>query len=1015
MRNTQASVSFVDANTIQLRLDLGTILQGAQTTTRPPGGTVGADGWLTIDNKLVGRVSGPNGEYFMPLDTFRASSLADLFKVSDVGGTLRAAVDAPGRWTVMVNGAEVEVELVSRKSHILDTARTDIFGFDFATTENVFLRLATPLKVGDDISIKFDDADFTPLTADYVPAQVVSEAIHVNLQGFDPNDAHKVAYLSSWNGWSVDASDPEGGNAVPTEFRAGTDWRVVNSETGQTVLRGQIEMFQDASAGTKGDLNFQGTDVWAIDFSALDDAGTYHVVVQGVGRSNDFEVADTHWDELYELGMSGYYNQRSGIALDEPFTNWERPSSMSPQDGQVIYETTLKLSDTNMGYDLTRPSPFDLFDGAMTGRTVTDAWGGWHDAGDWDRRTPHLETVRKMTELWELSGRYQEISNLSIPENGDAIPDVLNEALWTLDMFRRLQNADGGVSGGIESEEHPRFGDGSWGESLRVFTYAADAWTTYEYAAAAAKMANALEGYDPTLAATYRASALKAMTWAEANRPTGEAYDTTHQTSRNLAAAELYALTGNERWNTLYQATTVYDGDTSGVQWFEHQYEAAFVYARIDRPGVNTTLAQAGENVLLAEATRYATEWDTGGFGYSLNPYAPHAWGQSGQSMDEAADFFIRAHALTGQQRWLTEAQSEAQYLLGANPLNMSFLTGLNGRGPERILNVDAETMGEGPPPGITIYGDYNIRDLGYDWFHGVMDPAVWPNFYDIPVTESFNAFEFFVPSTEYTVMQGMQDTMFVTGYLAAQGMRNAIRGTAGADTLDGTGRDDIFLGGQRGDLVRGAAGDDRAGGGSGNDTLVGDAGNDSLFGEAGEDQVRGGSGNDVVIGGAGIDGLRGGAGNDVVIGGTEADVLNGNDGNDTLLGGAAADRLLGDVGRDILWGDAGRDTLSGGAGRDSLSGGTGTDDLRGGTAADEFVYKKGWGRDTIRDFRAGEDAIVIDLMTEQTEGQMLTAYGALSADRLTYTLTFSATDVLIIESTTALTRATIAAAVELI
>ena len=115
-----------------------------------------------------------------------------------------------------------------------------------------------------------------------------------------------------------------------------------------------------------------------------------------------------------------------------------------------------------------------------------------------------------MTELWDLTGRYQEISNLSIAEQGDTIPDVLHEALWTLDMFRRLQNADGGVSGGIETESHPHFGDGSWGESLRVFTYVADAWTTYEYAAAAAKMAGALEGYDADLAATYRSSALRA-------------------------------------------------------------------------------------------------------------------------------------------------------------------------------------------------------------------------------------------------------------------------------------------------------------------------------------------------------------------------------------------------------------------------------------------------------------------------------------------------------------------------
>ena len=53
--------------------------------------------------------------------------------------------------------------------------------------------------------------------------------------------------------------------------------------------------------------------------------------------------------------------------------------------------------------------------------------------------------------------------------------------------------------------------------------------------------------------------------------------------------------------------------------------------------------------------------------------------------------------------------------------------------------------------------------------------------------------------------------------------------------------------------------------------------------------------------------------------------------------------------------------------------------------------------------------------MTAQTETQVLTAYGRFSADRLTYAIAFSATDVLVIESATTLSRAAIAAAVDLI
>ncbi|MGL6209941.1 MAG: glycoside hydrolase family 9 protein, partial [Paracoccaceae bacterium] len=559
MQNTTSALSFLGNSTIQLRLELGTIDQASQTTVIPDGETI--DGYHYVNGQAVGRVGGLNGEYFLGFDKMNDSPIADLFDVSDRGGVLAADVDTLGRWIVTVNGVQVGLEDVSRKTHILDTARTDVWAFDFSTTENVFLNLSTPLEEGDVVRVRFGDSDFRFVAGTYAPEDTITEAIHVNLKGFDPDDAQKIAYLSSWNGWQVDGSLTDDGRTVPMEFEAGTRWQVVNSDTGRVVQRGVIEMGTPADQPQSFSHNYQGTDVWEIDFSSLDTAGTYHIVVDGVGRSNDFELSDHHWDDVFELGMSGFYHQRSGTALTEPYTDWERPRSFHPEDGFVIHQSTVKISDGSMGYDLTKPDVFTLLAGSETGEIVEDAWGGWHDAGDWDRRTPHIETTRKMMELWELSPEYQEISSLSIPESGDGIPDVLNEALWTLDFFKRLQGADGGVGGGVESAAHPNYGDGSWGESLKVYAYAADAWTTWEYAAAAAKMAGALQAYDPAAAAEWRASALLAMEWAEDNIPAGDGYDITHLNSRNLAAAELYNLTGAARWNTLYQQTTVYSGD----------------------------------------------------------------------------------------------------------------------------------------------------------------------------------------------------------------------------------------------------------------------------------------------------------------------------------------------------------------------------------------------------------------------------------------------------------------------
>lgn len=117
------------------------------------------------------------------------------------------------------------------------------------------------------------------------------------------------------------------------------------------------------------------------------------------------------------------------------------------------------------------------------------------------------------------------------------------------------------------------------------------------------------------------------------------------------------------------------------------------------------------------------------------------------------------------------------------------------------------------------------------------------------------------------------------------------------------------------------------------NDTIIGNKFNDLLYGHEGQDTLVGNGGNDKLIGGVGVDKLKGGTG------------------NDTLLGGLGKDRLEGGSGNDLLKGGSGNDVLVAGAGRDVLSGGGG---------ADRFVFKRGDGRDTITDFNADADTIVI-------------------------------------------------------
>ena len=226
------------------------------------------------------------------------------------------------------------------------------------------------------------------------------------------------------------------------------------------------------------------------------------------------------------------------------------------------------------------------------------------------------------SDLVDLYPDYFKSVNLNLPESNNNLPDILDEALWGLDVFRRLQTEDGGIPGGIESAGHPLGHEGSWQESQLIMAYGPGLWSSYVYANVAARAAYVLTRYDKTLAQTYQASAIRAMNWANAElakQPDGlesRIYD-----ERNLAAAELYRLTGDDQWHQLFLDTTVFkDAKTPAMVWKEHDHRhAAFVYARTERP-VNQTIQQNAANALVKAANSDIRNVEFAGYKWNVKP-----------------------------------------------------------------------------------------------------------------------------------------------------------------------------------------------------------------------------------------------------------------------------------------------------------------------------------------------------------------------------------------------------------
>ncbi|MEZ5766781.1 MAG: DUF2202 domain-containing protein [Paracoccaceae bacterium] len=117
--------------------------------------------------------------------------------------------------------------------------------------------------------------------------------------------------------------------------------------------------------------------------------------------------------------------------------------------------------------------------------------------------------------------------------------------------------------------------------------------------------------------------------------------------------------------------------------------------------------------------------------------------------------------------------------------------------------------------------------------------------------------------------------------------------------------------------------------------------------------------------------------GDDTVKGLSGDDTIYGEGGDDLLDGGRGRDRLYGESGADTLYGGNGRDRLFGGTGKDRLIGEAGDDRLKGGAQADDFVFRDGFGNDTVLDFDTGNNRedIVLRGVTAITDWDDLVAH----------------------------------------
>lgn len=757
------TASVVSPDVIVVTLHQGEVTHARQVPYQPEPQdrleTSGSDTWVIRQGRALGTLVGPNQDILYGLDRY-TETFFNADRVSQPRSYRIQSQDTPG-YRQPVTPVDVY-----RKSKPVDLARTERDGdLHWAMEHRFYLRLPTPLTPGTTYQLELVGQDLPSLSLTYQPDRQFSEAVHVSAVGFRPDDPVKVGFLSTWMGTGGGLSYPEG-----------LAFQVVEESSRSVVLTGQANRrYHSGDVEDARDRTYTLADVDQLDFSPLTQPGRYRLCVDTVGCSSPFEVAEEVWQQAFHLAARGFYHQRSGIALGPPYTDVVRPRPFHPDDGVTVYQSTTGLMDTGNGLNAqgTDQGNFANLIKGKTTRTVANAWGGYFDAGDWDRRIQHLEVARQLLELLELFPQPMATLALNIPESNNDRPDLLDEVLWGVDFFRRLQIPEGGVRGGIESAAHPRRGETSWQESLPIMAYAPDPWSSYVYAGVAARTARLLQTYAPDQAQGYRDSALAAMNWADARHRDGiEAQEWPRhriEADRALAALEIYHLTGDRTWHDRFVAAqaAIPSEAREDYRIAGPQREIAFLYSRLPADQVDAARQAELKATLVAEAEAAVTTGETTAFGWTKQlPSTPVGWGD-GLGAPKARTL-LRAHALTGGDRYLNAALLASQFSVGANPDNMTYTTGLGPRSPRNPLIVDQRITGD-LLPGITLYGPIDTDFYGNEWFFDVLASVAVPPARQWPSVETYFDI-YFVPNiNEFTVMQSMADAAYVWGYLAGR------------------------------------------------------------------------------------------------------------------------------------------------------------------------------------------------------------------------------------------------------
>jgi hypothetical protein len=626
----------------------------------------------------------------------------------------------------------------------------------------IYLELPFPLKTGKSYTIRIDNETNSGENLKLFTFNefvLESPAIKISNTGYEATAVFKSADVYLWMG--------DGGGRDFSNFTE-TPFFLVNVHSGEKSFSGKLKFRTQKKAEPEFDRDFTGADVWECDFSAFNKKGTYKLVIEGIGSSKPFAIANNQFEEAFKVAMQGMFYLRMGCD--------EKPAGDFPKARRPLYKQGVEPADFKVEISNkemvtgTNPDDRNYYSKELSGEIAKETWGGWADAYDNDQRPENFICVFDILLAYYLNPEIFTDNQLYIPETNNNIPDLIDEALWEIDWWLRMRDSKGGYLTGLTNITNHK----------NNYAGAPCAWQGWCVAAGCAMVADCFRlNNNAKMQEKYTKEAIEAYNWAIRQTDNMLEIDVSGLRGKDLkmtAASFLYNLTGD----TIYENEVVAESEVKSpeskirnVGKWEQQYASVGYILTPQKVNYAELQSNMKKAVINQAKTDYLAKMD-------LSPTkaarSASKWEGMMQTSNEMSMVAI-AHKISeseSEKKYFEKGMyAEAEWTLGRNPLGLVQMTGL---GEHCFTQTFAAGRRDGYPgltPGWTPYmcrdgwmrGDDNIH--GCDWYTIKNYPADKENW---PWGEHFWNSRYCVPNSETTPQQTVRQKIVLYGYLFALG-----------------------------------------------------------------------------------------------------------------------------------------------------------------------------------------------------------------------------------------------------